>query len=145
MPFPRKARPEILASLSDALPIPFWMDDPRRPLPEPSLTSLVTADLVVIGAGFTGLWTALLAKEADRSKDVVLLEAEETGIGATGRNGGFVAASLTHGFENGREHWHNELAFLTQLGQANLEAIDSTVKRLGIQCDFIRSGELLVA
>jgi glycine/D-amino acid oxidase-like deaminating enzyme len=131
--------------LADAIPIPFWLDDPLRPQPASALTNIITADLVVIGAGFTGLWTALLAKEADISSDVVLLEAEETGIGASGRNGGFVAASLTHGFENGREHWPNELSVLTQMGQANLEAIDMTVKRLGIQCDFLRSGELLVA
>jgi len=145
MPFPRHPHPDTLKSLADAAPIPFWLDDPARPLPASALTNTTAADLVVVGAGFTGLWTAFLAKEADKSKDVVLLEAEETGIGASGRNGGFVAASLTHGFENGREHWQNELAVLTQMGQANLEAIDMTVKRLGIQCDFLRSGELLVA
>jgi glycine/D-amino acid oxidase-like deaminating enzyme len=145
MPFPHHPQPDTLKSLADATPIPFWLDDPSRPQPASALTSTTTADLVVIGAGFTGLWTALLAKEADNSKDVVLLEAEETGIGASGRNGGFVAASLTHGFENGRVHWPDELAVLTQMGRGNLEAIDSTVKRLGIQCDFLRSGELLVA
>jgi glycine/D-amino acid oxidase-like deaminating enzyme len=76
---------------------------------------------------------------------VVLVEAEETAIGASGRNGGFVAASLTHGFENGRKHWPNELATLTAMGQANLDGIDETVMRQGIDCDFKRSGELLVA
>lgn len=145
MPFPRYPRPEILKSLADAELVPFWLDDPQRPQPTSALTQTISADLVVIGAGFTGLWTANLAKEADSSLDVVLLEAEEVASGASGRNGGFVAASLTHGFENGRKHWPKELASLTAMGQANLDAIETTVKRLGIECDFLRSGELLVA
>jgi glycine/D-amino acid oxidase-like deaminating enzyme len=145
MPFPRYPRPEILKSLADAELVPFWLDDPQRPQTTSALTQTISADLVVIGAGFTGLWTAYLAKEADSSLDVVLLEAEEVASGASGRNGGFVAASLTHGFENGWKHWPKELATLTAMGQVNLDAIETTVKRLGIECDFLRSGELLVA
>ena len=145
MPFQRNPRPMILKSLADAVHVPFWLDDPKKPKPSPALTESISTDLTVIGAGFTGLWTALLAKEADPARDVVLLEAEETAYGATGRNGGFVAASLTHSIENGRNHWPDELAMLTQLGQENLEAIDDTVRRLGIDCDFLRSGELIVA
>ena len=98
MPFARHPRPETLASLADVAPVPFWLDDPDRPEPASALTSATTADLVVVGAGFTGLWTALLAKEANPSRDIVLIEAGEVASGATGRNGGFVAASLTHGF-----------------------------------------------
>jgi glycine/D-amino acid oxidase-like deaminating enzyme len=145
MPFPRHPRPEILTTLSDALPIPFWLDDSRRPASEPALTRPISSDLLVIGAGFTGLWTALLAMEADHSREVVLLEAEETAIGASGRNGGFVAASLTHGIENGLKYWPDDLATLVAMGQANLEAIQATVERYKIDCDFLRSGELLVA
>jgi glycine/D-amino acid oxidase-like deaminating enzyme len=145
MLFPRNPRPDSLKSLADSELVPFWLDDPQQPQPTSALTHTISADLVVIGAGFTGLWTAFLAKEENPSLDVVVLEAEEVAIGASGRNGGFVAASLTHGFENGRKHWPKELASLTELGQANLEAIEATVKRLGIECDFQRSGELLVA
>jgi glycine/D-amino acid oxidase-like deaminating enzyme len=145
LPFPKHPHPNTLKTIADAAPVPFWLDDAQRPQPMPALTSSINSDLVVIGAGFTGLWTALLAKEEDPSRDVVILEAEEVATGASGRNGGFAAASLTHGFENGRTHWPKELAVLTAMGQANLEAIDATVKRLGIECDFLRSGELLVA
>ena len=145
MVFPRYPRPETLKSLTDTVMTPFWLDDPQRPQPTSALTDTINADLVVIGAGFTGLWTAYLAKEADSSLDVALLEAEEVAIGASGRNGGFVAASLTHGFENVRNHWPKELSTLTAMGQANLDEIEVTVKRLEIDCDFLRSGELLVA
>ena len=73
MPFPRNPRPEILSSLREAIPVPFWLDDPLRPTAEPALTTSISADLAIIGAGFTGLWTALSAKEADPSNEVVLL------------------------------------------------------------------------
>ena len=145
MPFAQHPRPETLSTLADAKPMPFWLDDPDRPEAAAALTSNITADLTIVGAGFTGLWTALLAKESDPARDIVLIEATECAIGATGRNGGFVAASLTHGFENGLSRWPNELAQLIKLGRENLDAIEATVTRLGIDCDFVRSGELLVA
>ncbi|MBK9714928.1 MAG: FAD-dependent oxidoreductase [Kouleothrix sp.] len=145
MSFARHARPSTLASLADAAPAPFWLDDPDRPEPASALTCETSTDLAVVGAGFTGLWTTLLAKQADPARDVVLIEAEETAIGATGRNGGFISASLTHGFENGRARWPAELAALTALGHANLDAIADAVARLGIDCDFMRSGALSVA
>jgi glycine/D-amino acid oxidase-like deaminating enzyme len=145
MTFARQPRPETLSSLADAAPRPFWLDDADRPEPTAALTANITADLAIIGAGFTGLWTALLAKEAQPDRDVVLIESGECASGATGRNGGFVAASITHGFDNGFSRWPDEMAQLIALGQANLSAIDDAVRRYAIDCDWLRSGELLVA
>jgi glycine/D-amino acid oxidase-like deaminating enzyme len=145
MPFSHTPRPEILNSLTDVKYIPYWIDDKDRPEPVHTLAENISGDLVVIGAGFTGLWTALLAKESDPGLDVILLEAGEAGAGASGRNGGFVAACLTHSFQNGLKRWPQELATLIEMGHANLDAIEETVKRFKIECDFIRSGELNVA
>ena len=145
MTFARHPRPETLSSLADTAPRPFWLDDADRPEPAAALTANITADLAIIGAGFTGLWTALLAKEAQPDRDVVLIEAGECAGGATGRNGGFVAASITHGFDNGYRRWPDDMSTLTAMGQANLNAIADTVQRFSIECDFMRSGELLVA
>jgi glycine/D-amino acid oxidase-like deaminating enzyme len=145
MPFARHPRSETLSSLAEAAPTPFWLDDADRPEPAAALTTSITTDLIIIGAGFTGLWTALLAKEAQPDRDVVLIEAGECAGGATGRNGGFVAASITHGFENGYSRWPNELAQLIALGHSNLDAIADAVQRYTIDCDFVQSGELLVA
>mgnify|MGYP001591181240 CR=1 FL=1 len=75
MPFAQSPRPQTLTALAGAAFTPFWLDDPGRQEPAAPLTQATKADLVVIGAGFTGLWTALLAKEADPARDVVLLEA----------------------------------------------------------------------
>jgi len=145
MSFSREPRPETLKSLTDASNTPFWLDDPARPEPVSSLDASTSADLVIVGAGFTGLWAALLAKEENPSRKVVLLEAGEAASGASGRNGGFMEASLTHGFANGCNRWPKEISAITAMGHANLNEIEATVTRLGINCDFLRSGELLVA
>ena len=145
MIFSNTPRPEVLKSLADVKHVPYWLDDALRPVPASRLTESIKADLVVVGAGFTGLWTALMAKQADPARDVVLLEAGETGCGASGRNGGFVAASLTHAFNNGLTRWPEELEKLVELGHKNLDGIEETIQQYNIDCDFIRSGELSVA
>jgi glycine/D-amino acid oxidase-like deaminating enzyme len=133
------------ASLAGARPVPYWLDQPGGPPAQQALTGQLRADLAVVGGGFTGLWTALLAKEADPAADVVLLEGRRVGWAGTGRNGGFCSASITHGLANGQEHFPAELAALDRIGRRNLDQIEATVARYGIDCDFTRSGELAVA
>ncbi|MFG2028490.1 NAD(P)/FAD-dependent oxidoreductase [Streptomyces sp. NPDC048825] len=132
-------------SLSEAQPVSYWLDDPRKPHPEPALTTAETCDLLVVGGGYSGMWTALLAKERDPQRDVVLVEAREAGWAASGRNGGFCAASLTHGLANGLGRWPDEIHTLQELGARNLDAIEATVARYSLDCDFERSGEIDVA
>ncbi len=67
------------------------------------------------------------------------------GWAASGRNGGFCAASLTHGLANGVERWPDEIAKLEELGERNLDAIEAAVARYGIDCEFERTGEIDVA
>ncbi|MDI9888325.1 FAD-dependent oxidoreductase [Streptomyces sp. HNM0645] len=133
------------SSLSDAQPVPFWLEDPGKPAPLPALTGDEQTDLLVVGGGYSGLWTALLAKERDPLRDVVLIEGREVGWAASGRNGGFCAASLTHGLANGLARWPDDMARLEELGARNLDAIEDAVARHGIDCDFERTGEIDVA
>ncbi|MFF1906720.1 NAD(P)/FAD-dependent oxidoreductase [Kitasatospora sp. NPDC058218] len=132
-------------ALSDARPTPFWLEDPGRPAALPALVGDVKCDLLVVGGGYSGLWTALVAKERDPSLDVVLVEGNEVGWAASGRNGGFCAASLTHGFGNGLQRWPAELAQLERLGAANLDGIEATLKRYDIDAEWERTGEIDVA
>ncbi|MEU1668939.1 FAD-dependent oxidoreductase [Streptomyces sparsogenes] len=134
-----------LRALADAAPRPYWLDDPARPRPHPALVGDVHCDLLVVGGGYGGLWTALLAKERDPYREVVLVEAHEAGWAASGRNGGFCAASLTHGLGNGLARWPDELPELERLGRRNLDAIEAAIARYAIDCDFERTGEIDVA
>ena len=145
MPFPTHVTPQARASLADVQFTAYWLDSPDRPAPRPALTSDIEADLVVVGGGFSGLWTAYLATERFPDWRVVLLEGDRIASGATGRNGGFIAASLTHGLGNGVARWPADMARLTALGMANLDELERTVEVEGIACDFLRSGELDVA
>ncbi|MCO5984868.1 FAD-binding oxidoreductase [Actinoallomurus spadix] len=135
----------VLAALAEAEPTPYWPADPAAPEPAPALVGRTSCDLAVVGAGYTGLWTALRAKERDPSLDVVVVEADVAGGAASGRNGGFCAASLTHGLGNGLARWRAEMPVLERLGRENLDGIEDTVRRYGIDCGFERTGELNVA
>jgi glycine/D-amino acid oxidase-like deaminating enzyme len=137
--------PRILRSLADAAHESFWLDSPHAPEPTPALVGRTQADLVVVGAGFSGLWSAILAKEEDPTLDVVVLEARAAGWAASGRNGGFVASSLTHGLPNGAERFADEMSTLVRLGQENLAAMAATLQRYDIDADWESNGELTMA
>ena len=79
------------------------------------------------------------------SLDVVLVESGRCGDQASGRNGGFASASLTHGFANGLERWPAELSELDRLGAENLRGIADAVRRYAIDCNWEETGELTVA
>ncbi|MQY02985.1 NAD(P)/FAD-dependent oxidoreductase [Actinomadura macrotermitis] len=134
-----------LHALAEAEPSSYWLSDPGRPEAGAALAETIRCDLVVVGGGYTGLWTALRAKERDPSLDVVVLEADRIGGAASGRNGGFCAASLTHGIGNGMERWPEEMPVLERLGRANLEGIGETLARYGIDAEWERTGELHLA
>ena len=135
----------VVDSLTDARLKPFWLDDQRTAMRFPRHRGTNNVDLTVVGAGYTGLWTALQAKERDPGLRVVVVEGKTVGWAASGRNGGFCEATLTHGASNGLSRFPNELAQLDRLGLQNLDEIEVTVARLGLDCDFERTGSLAVA
>lgn len=135
----------IARSLADVQPGSFWLDTRDRPPARPPLSGSTACDLAVVGGGYSGLWTALLAKERDPQRDVVLIEGDRIGWAASGRNGGFCAASITHGEANGRERWPHEYPRLAAIGRRNLDELEEAVARYGIDCGFERTGELTVA
>jgi glycine/D-amino acid oxidase-like deaminating enzyme len=133
------------AAYADAEPRSYWLADLPAREPAAALAGDTDADLCVVGGGFTGLWAALQAKEEQPGRDVVLLEAATAGASASGRSGGFVSASLTHGVGNGLARWPRELPALERLGRDNLAGLRADVERLGIACELEETGELTVA
>lgn len=145
MPFPDTVSDADRAMLRDVEHRPFWLDSADRPEARPPVQGPTSADLLVVGGGFSGLWTAYLAAVRDPGRDILLVDGGRIAHAASGRNGGFVAASLTHGLANGLERWPEEMSELTRMGRANLDAIEATVAAERIDCDFLRSGEIDVA
>ena len=135
----------VSSALAGARPVPYWLDQPGAPVPLPPLRGRDAADLAVVGGGFTGLWTALLAKEADPGRDVVLLEGRSIGWAASGRNGGFCSATDPRPGQRAGPVPRRDATALHRLGQANLDEIEKAVARYGIDCDFSINGELAVA
>jgi glycine/D-amino acid oxidase-like deaminating enzyme len=121
------------------------MDAARPQDAQPALVGSTDADLCIVGGGFTGLWAALHAKADDPARDVVLLEAETAGFGASGRNGGFAIASLTHGLSNGLSRFADEMKTLERLALENYEGLKADLATRGIDCDFEENGDLGVA
>ncbi len=123
----------------------FWVEDAPLGHPLLSLTGQISCDLAIVGAGYTGLWTAFLAKARHPEWRVVVLEAENPGWAASGRNGGFVESTLTHGESNGKRRYRAEYDQLDKAGLDNLDAIEKTVTEGKWDCDFWRVGSLAVA
>lgn len=109
------------------------------------MTGPTRCDLLVVGAGYTGLWTALHAARRYPGARIVVVDAHRVGGAASGRNGGFVEASLTHGAENGRTRWPAEFDQLDALGRHNLDGMQTEIGDLGLDVEWERPGMLTVA
>lgn len=124
---------------------PYWLDSPEAPEPEPSLEGRCDADLLIVGGGFTGLWSAIIAKERGLAENIVLIDAGKIAFGASGRPGAIVSTSVMHGLHIASEIFPNDLNTLERLGRENLTAFKNTLERYNIDCDMEWSGELTVA
>jgi glycine/D-amino acid oxidase-like deaminating enzyme len=123
----------------------FWTD--ATPFPEPTgpPTTPVECDLAVVGAGYTGLWTALQAKQRDPTRHVVLFEADRAGAGASTRNGGFADASLTHGIDNGLARYPDEIDQLVACAHENWAGMRLDLAARGVDVGWEEVGHLSVA
>src|SRR6185437_11910930 len=133
------------AAYADAVARPFWVDTLPQRDTHPPLSETTEADLCIVGGGYTGLWAALYAKALDPARDVVVLEATRCGNGASGRNGGFVQSSLTHGTANGLTRFPDEIDRLERLGRENFDGMADDIRDLGIDAEYEATGDLVVA
>jgi glycine/D-amino acid oxidase-like deaminating enzyme len=134
-----------LDAIADADQYPFWFDGADEPDSNQTLVRTESCDLCVVGGGYTGLWTAIIGKERDPSRDIVLIEGATVGSAASGRNGGFMDSSLTHGIANARSRWPDEVQLLEELGLRNLDEIERSIGKYRIDCGYERTGVIEVA
>jgi glycine/D-amino acid oxidase-like deaminating enzyme len=125
----------------------MWLDGfPGELTPRPSLTGPMDTDVVIVGAGFTGLWTAYYLKKADPHLRVVVLEREIAGFGASGRNGGWCHTTFP-GSREMAEKTHGRQAVIDQqraLHQTVYE-IQRVVQEEGVDARFHLGGQLDLA
>jgi glycine/D-amino acid oxidase-like deaminating enzyme len=124
----------------------FWLSQVEPLAARPALPGPTEADVCIVGAGFTGLWTAYELRRADPSLRVVVLEAETAGFGASGRNGGWVLGELA----GSRERWAARAGRPATLAlqraiEATVDEVGRVVEREGIECGFRKGGTLHVA
>ena len=133
------------SAYADAINRSFWIDTLPARDPHAPLDGVLDADLCIVGGGYTGLWAALYAKALDPERDVVLLEATRCGAGASGRNGGFLQSSLTHGIGNGLSRFPDEVEQLERMGLENFDALAADLEALGVDAEFEAAGDVIVA
>jgi glycine/D-amino acid oxidase-like deaminating enzyme len=126
--------------------VSFWYADLGLPYRRAALDGDATADVAILGAGYTGLWAAWYLKHAQPDLDILVIEKEFAGFGASGRNGGW----LTGGFAwNHRRYLEgsSEEAVRAMVGAMNgtVDEVIRVAEACGIEADIRRTDELMVA
>jgi glycine/D-amino acid oxidase-like deaminating enzyme len=112
----------------------------------PPLEGDTTADVCIVGAGYTGLWTAYYLNRIDPSLDVLVVEAETAGFGASGRNGGWCSALLPQGVEAmARAHGRDAALAMRRAMVDTVREVGDVVAAEGIACDWAHGGTVVVA
>ena len=139
--------PESLPAARNGEVSYWWRARGGFPPRRPSLPGPAHADVCIVGAGFTGLWTAYYLKQADPALQIVVLEAAFAGFGASGRNGGWLTSALPGSRERYARGPGGRGAVLDlqrQLRQT-VDEVARVCAAEGIEADLVKGGELSVA
>ena len=123
----------------------YWLAR-RAPRDHTRLAGAHEADVAIVGAGLTGLWTALFLKELEPALEVAVVEQGLAAYGASGRNAGMLSETVDHGHGLAIEHFGEEEARrLARLGERNVAELAAFLEQRGISCDYEPTGRLMVA
>ena len=112
----------------------------------PALFADIDCDIAIIGAGFTGLWTAYHLKQLSPDARIVVIEKEHVGFGASGRNGGWASALYPLSDERvARENGSDAAKQLRSLLNSAVDEIGQITSREGINADYRKGGTITVA
>src|ERR1700761_4308463 len=126
--------------------VSYWWQARGVPARRPSLPGSTEADVCIVGAGFTGLWTAYYLKRAQPSLEIVVLEREFAGFGASGRNGGWLNSEFAMPRAlMARTHGRDGVLAHQRAMQATVDEVIGICEAEGIDADIVRSGMLEVA
>lgn len=126
--------------------VSFWYRSSGVPAPGPRLDGSIEADVAIVGAGYTGLWTAYYLKRARPSLRVVVLEQEFAGFGASGRNGGWLTGDLAGSHARYAEtHGPDAARALQREMYSSIDEVIAVCEKEGIDADIVKGGVLTVA
>ncbi|MFB7367032.1 NAD(P)/FAD-dependent oxidoreductase, partial [Streptomyces hydrogenans] len=125
--------------------ISFWFAQEGLPEPREPLPGDRTADVCIVGGGYTGLWTAYYLKKAVPFLDIVVLEARFCGYGASGRNGGWLYNGIAGRDRYAKLHGHDAAVRLQQAMNATVTEVLDVLDAEKIEADQHRGGVLEVA
>jgi glycine/D-amino acid oxidase-like deaminating enzyme len=126
--------------------ISFWHRQIGIAPPREPLDGSRTADVVIAGGGYTGLWTAYYLKQAQPDLEIVVLEREFCGFGASGRNGGWVSSAFAGSREQlARTHGRDGVVALQRQMQTTVDEVLAVARGERIDADLIKPGMLRVA
>jgi glycine/D-amino acid oxidase-like deaminating enzyme len=114
--------------------------------PRPPLDGDTDADVCVVGAGYTGLWTAYALLRGDPALRVLVVEREVAGFGASGRNGGWCSALFPAGWAAlARRHGAAAADAMRAAMRAAVDEVGTAVAEEGIGCDWVKAGTVVLA
>jgi glycine/D-amino acid oxidase-like deaminating enzyme len=124
----------------------WWDDLGEEVVVRPALTGDLDVDVAVVGAGFTGLWTALSLAGADPALRVAVIEAEVAGFGASGRNGGWCSALFAaSGDRLARDHGPEAARAMRRAMRETVDEVGRCAAAEGIDCHFQKGGTVVAA
>jgi glycine/D-amino acid oxidase-like deaminating enzyme len=125
----------------------YWFDSLSEPVqPRPGLASDLQVDVAIVGAGFTGLWTAYYLARADPAIRLAVLEEETAGFGASGRNGGWCSALFASSSAKlVRMYGNRAEQDLRSALQDTVDEVGSVVRKEGVDCHFRKGGMVMLA
>ncbi|MFF4973326.1 NAD(P)/FAD-dependent oxidoreductase [Streptomyces sp. NPDC001083] len=125
--------------------ISFWYAEDGLPVPREPLPGDASADVVIVGGGYTGLWTAYYLKRAEPSLRVTVLEQRFCGYGASGRNGGWLYNGVAGRDRYAGLHGHEAAVRLQRAMNETVGEVVRVAAREGIEADVHQGGVLEVA
>ena len=133
--------------MRDYRSVSLWLDQyPGTLAARSPLAGDIRADVAIVGAGFTGLWTAYYLQRADPSLSIVVLEKEIAGFGASGRNGGWCSALLPTSWQRiARESGRPAATAMRDAMRQSVNEVGDVARAEGIDCDYARGGTLVFA